>query len=121
MYDQSVSPFHRFLVYISPKEGIAMPNIQVDYTSVQSTASQLTAGQHELETQLTRLKGLIDNLVSSGFVTDQASGRFQQSYAQWDTGTRNAIMGLEGMSAFLNAVISQHQQLDATLTQSAGA
>ncbi len=100
---------------------VVMANVHVDYEALRSTASRLSAGQTEMETQLTQLKGLIDNLVTSGFITDQASGKFQQSYQQWDTGTRNAIAGLAGMSGFLNTAVSQHEQLDTTLTQSAGA
>ncbi len=95
-------------------------SIKVTYEELQSTAGQLNTGREEMVAQLTRLKGLVDSLVSSGFVTDQASGRFQQSYQQWNTGASNAIQGLEGMSAFLNQAISRHQQLDSELGQSAG-
>lgn len=97
-----------------------MPNIQVDYEQLRSTAGQLKSGQQEVEGQLQRLKTTVDNLVASGFVTDQASGKFQQSYEQWNTGAKNVIAGLEGMSSFLNTAINQHQQLDSTLSQSAG-
>ncbi len=97
-----------------------MANVHVDYGALENAASRLTGGQHEMESQLVQLKSLIDSLVTSGFITDQASGKFQQSYEQWNTGTRNAIAGLEGMSGFLNKAISQHQQLDATLSRSAG-
>jgi hypothetical protein len=63
---------------------------------------------------------MIDNLVSSGFVTDVASGKFQQSYEQWNTGAKNVIGGLEGMTSFLNRAIEQHTQLDTQLGQSTG-
>ncbi|AEH10404.1 MULTISPECIES: WXG100 family type VII secretion target [Protofrankia] len=97
-----------------------MANVHVDYGALQNAASRLTGGQHEMESQLAQLKSLIDSLVSSGFITDQASGKFQQSYDQWNTGTRNAIAGLEGMSAFLNKAVTEHQQLDSVLSQSTG-
>lgn len=61
-------------------------SISVKYEDLQSTATQLNSGREEMVANLTRLKGLVDALVSSGFVTDQASGRFQQSYQQWNTG-----------------------------------
>ena len=97
-----------------------MPNVQVDYEQLKSSASQLRSGQQEVEGMLTRLKTMIDNLVTSGFVTDQASGKFQQSYDQWNTGAKNVIAGLDGMSSFLTSAVNQHQQLDTTLGQSAG-
>jgi WXG100 family type VII secretion target len=97
-----------------------MANIQVDYEAVRSTATALSRAQTDLENQLTTLKGMIDNLVTSGFITDQASGRFHTSYTNWDTGTRQAITGLDGMSRFLTGVVTQHEQLDSSLGSAAG-
>jgi WXG100 family type VII secretion target len=96
-------------------------SIKVTYEDLQNTATQLTSGREEMISQLTRLKGLVDGLVASGFVTDTASGRFSDSYGQWNTGASNVIQGLEGMSSFLNTAIAKHQQLDSELGQSAGA
>jgi WXG100 family type VII secretion target len=92
----------------------------VDYQELQRSASQLKSGQQDIESQLGRLKSMIDSLVSSGFVTDQASGRFQQSYDQWNNGAKNVIQGLQGMSSFLEKAIAQHQQLDSELSKSTG-
>ncbi|MBL7487206.1 WXG100 family type VII secretion target [Frankia sp. AgB1.9] len=97
-----------------------MANIQVDYEAIRSTATALSRAHTDMEGQLTTLKGLIDNLVTSGFITDQASGRFHEAYVSWDTGTRQAMSGLTGMSRFLTDAISQHEQLDVTLGQAAG-
>ena len=97
-----------------------MANVHVDYQQLQSSATQLKSGQDEVEALLARLKSMIDNLVASGFVTDQASGKFHQSYEQWNTGARNVIAGLEGMTGFLRTAIGQHQQLDSQLSQSTG-
>jgi WXG100 family type VII secretion target len=93
-------------------------NVHVDYQELQRTSSQLKSGQQDVEGQLARLKSMIDNLVSSGFVTDQASGKFQQSYEQWNSGAKNVIQGLQGMSSFLEKAIAQHQQLDTELSKS---
>jgi WXG100 family type VII secretion target len=97
-----------------------VPNVHVDYQELQRSAAQLKSGQQDIESQLGRLKSMIDSLVSSGFVTDQASGRFQQSYDQWNNGAKNVIQGLQGMSSFLEKAIAQHQQLDAELSKGTG-
>jgi WXG100 family type VII secretion target len=97
-----------------------MPNVQVDYEQLRTSAAQLKTAQQDVEGQLARLKSMIDNLVSSGFVTDVASGKFQQSYDQWNTGAKNVIGGLEGMTSFLTRAIEQHTQLDTQLGQSTG-
>jgi len=97
-----------------------MANVLVDYQELTVTAGRLSTGQQEVEQQLMSLKAAVDQLVASGFVTDQASGRFQQSYQQWTTGAKNVMAGLEGMSGFLRKAIADHQQLDSGLAQSAG-
>jgi len=97
-----------------------MANVHVDYEQLQSSASQLRTAQQDVEGQLGRLKAMIENLVGSGFVTEQASGKFRESYVQWNTGAANVMRGLEGMSTFLNRAIEQHRQLDTTLSQNAG-
>lgn len=97
-----------------------MANVHVDYQELQRNASQLKSGQQDIESQLARLKSMIDNLVASGFVTDQASGKFQQSYDQWNSGAKNVIQGLQGMSTFLDKAVAQHQQLDTELSKSTG-
>ena len=73
-----------------------------------------------METQLGRLKTMSDDLVGSGFVTDHASTKFQESYDQCNTGAKNVIGGLAGMTSFLNSTVAKHQDLDSQLSQSAG-
>jgi WXG100 family type VII secretion target len=104
------------------REGVwfAVANVHVDYGQLESAAGQLSAAQQELESQLARLKSIVDQLVGAGFATDQASGRFHASYEQWNNGAKNVVAGLYGMSSFLKTAVQQHQQLDASLGQQAG-
>lgn len=97
-----------------------MANVHLDYQQLQGSASQLQNGKQEIETQLDRLQTMIRNLVGSGFATDQASGKFRDSYEQWTLGAKNVVGGLEGMTSFLNNAITQHQELDRRLSQSTG-
>ena len=57
-----------------------MANMNVTYAELEQVASQLQSGQGELEGILARLQSLVEQLVSAGFQTDQASGAFQASY-----------------------------------------
>jgi WXG100 family type VII secretion target len=95
-----------------------MANILVNYADLDSSANALKTGQQEVESQLARLKAMIDGLVQGGFKTDLASTKFQQSYEQWTNGARNVIGGLDGMTSFLRTTVAQHQQLDQQLSQS---
>ncbi|RBY80898.1 type VII secretion protein [Geodermatophilus sp. TF02-6] len=95
-------------------------NINVGYQELESCATQLSTAQQDMISELARLKSMIDNLVQGGFRTDLASGKFQQSYAQWDTGAKNVIQGLEGMSSFLKTTVKEHRDLDDRLSRSTG-
>jgi WXG100 family type VII secretion target len=97
-----------------------MAKIHVDYEQLERSASRLRDAQQDIEGQLGRLKTMIDGLVESGFSTEVASGKFRQSYEQWNTGAKNVIGGLEGMNGFLKRAIQQHRDLDSQLGQSSG-
>ena len=95
--------------------GIIMANVNVAYEDLNNVASQLKSGQQELTDILNKLKGQVDQLVSSGFRTDQASGAFQSSYEQFTTGATQTVEGLDGMSQFLNKTQEALSDLDTQL------
>lgn len=72
-----------------------MANMNVTYAELDTTANQLTQGQGDLEQILSNLQQIVGNLVSSGFVTDAASGAFQQSYDDFTSGAKQTVAGLE--------------------------
>ncbi len=71
-----------------------MANLNVSYDEIDNAATQLTSGQTQLEDQLQQLQTYIQNLVSSGFVTDQASGVFNETYEQFTTSARSTVANL---------------------------
>ncbi len=92
-----------------------MANINMTYSELENQASQLDSGRDEMQQKLDQLMAQVQSLVSSGFVTDQASGAFGESYSQFTTGARATIDGLTGMSQFLRVVSQQMSDLDAQL------
>ena len=97
-----------------------MANVRVTYGELHGVAGQLVAGKGQLEDQLSQLKRLVDGLVAEGFVTDSASGAFGVSYAEFDTGTRQVLSGLDGLSQFLNRAADQFRETDSSLASSLG-
>lgn len=78
-----------------------MANLNVTYGEMHDAASQLRAGKTEIEGQLSKLKAMVDGLVSGGYVTDKSSKAFQTSYEEFNTGVNKTIEGLEGMGQYL--------------------
>ncbi len=92
-----------------------MPNLNVTYAEMQSAARQLQAGEQTIEGDLTKLKHLVDNLVSSGYVTDTSSKHFHDSYVQFTTGATRMVQGLNGMAQYLDAAVKAFGDTDAQL------
>lgn len=97
-----------------------MANLNVTYEEMRTAANNLVSGKEQLVQQLSALQAQVNNLVSSGFVTDQASGAFQTSYDQFTKGTTEAVNGLDGMSMFLTSAADALQNVDSELARGIG-
>ena len=97
-----------------------MANVNVTYEELQAQASRFDAGRDEMQGVLDRLMREVESLTSSGFVTDQASVAFQDSYQQFTSGTTSAVNGIDGMSSFLRRAADTLAQVDAELAGALG-
>ena len=95
-----------------------MANVNVTYQQMEDAAGRLSHGRTEIDGMLAQLKGLVDQLVAEGYVTDSSSKSFQASYDEFNTGAKNMIEGLDGMAAYLNQAAATFRDAD---TQLAGA
>jgi WXG100 family type VII secretion target len=95
-----------------------MPNVNVTYGEMQSAASQLKAGETQMESDLSRLKQLVDGLVAGGYVTDSSSKQFEAAYTEFNSGATNMIQGLTSMGQYLDAAANAFQETDTQLAAS---
>jgi WXG100 family type VII secretion target len=94
-----------------------MSNISVNYAQLQATSSQIAKGRDAIFSELDQLKAKIDELVSSGFVTDSASKTFQNSYHRFANGARTTIQGLDEVIRFLRVAEQTMRDTDAKIAQ----
>ncbi len=92
-----------------------MANVKVSYQEIDSAAAKLNAGRNEIVLKLNELQSQINDLVSSGFVTDKASGAYQTNYDKFTKGASTTIEGLDGLSKFLTGTSAAMQELDSQL------
>ena len=95
-----------------------MPNMNVTYADMKDAAARLRQGQDEMNSKLTELGSLIDGLVGSGFQTDQASRTYNDTFDQFQAGTKQAIDALEGLAQFLDSAADALQNTDSELSNS---
>lgn len=92
-----------------------MANINVSYAEMEQSASQLGAGRDEITEKLRMLQTQISNLVSSGFVTDQASGKFNAAYNEYTVGANTVVAKLSEIQNFLTQTASALREMDAQI------
>ena len=92
-----------------------MANLNVSYQDMQTEATALRQGQADINDKLTQLRTRIQNLVTSGFVTDAASGAFNQAYEQFNNGATQTISALESLATNLQSMADTLQQTDQEL------
>ncbi len=97
-----------------------MANLNVSDDDMRQQAQGLRTGQQEITDKLNMLKTQISNLVSSGFVTDSASGAFNASYEQFTHGANQTISALNSLAGNLENMANTLQQTDQQLAQQMG-
>lgn len=94
-----------------------MPNVNVSYQEMQFQAAKLRAEYQETSSRLQAMQSDIEGLVSTGFVTDSASGQFAAAYATFNHGAQQALAGLEAMALYLDQAAAAFESVDAELAR----
>ena len=92
-----------------------MANINVSYAEIEQAASQLGNGRDEITTKLQSLRTQIGNLVSSGFVTDQASVKFNAAYSEYTASANTVVNKLNEIQTFLTQTANAIRDMDAQI------
>lgn len=92
-----------------------MANINVSYAEIEQAASQLGSGRDEIAQRLRGMQTHISGLVSSGFVTDQASAKFDGAYGEYTASASTVIEKLTEIQTFLTQTSNAMRELDAQI------
>jgi len=92
-----------------------MSNINVSFTEIEHAAAHLGQGCEEITSKLRSLQLQIQNLVSSGFVTDQASVKFNGAYDEYTVSANTVVAKLGEMQQFLLQTANAMRDMDAQI------
>lgn len=92
-----------------------MANINVSYSEIEQAATQLGTGRDEITEKLRLLQSQINNLVASGFVTDQASGKFNAAYNDYTVSANTVVQKLTEIQSFLTQTATAMRDMDSQL------
>ncbi|MGL5857620.1 MAG: WXG100 family type VII secretion target [Angustibacter sp.] len=76
-------------------------DISISHERMQAEATNLANTKNQLEQDLTTLQAKIQQLISDGFVTQDASKSFGDAHERWTQAARSCVSELELMSQYL--------------------
>lgn len=92
-----------------------MSNLNVTYSEMEDAASRMQQEASDMEAKLQQLRTMVSNLVADGYVTDQSSKRFDDSYQELDNGGKQVMEGLHGMAKYLKEAAEALRRTDEEL------
>ena len=95
-----------------------MANLNITYAEMSDSASKMRNNKNDIDSRLTECKGIVDSLVGSGFVTDQASGKFDEVHTEFVNSANQVMETLEQLSQWLDKAVEALRDMDSQLASS---
>jgi WXG100 family type VII secretion target len=94
-----------------------MALIKVTSEDLANASAQLSTGSQEIDTQLSTMHNLVQDLVSSDW-QGAASSSFESLYQEWNTSAANLREALDGISKLLANAASSYATTEQHIQQS---
>jgi uncharacterized protein YukE len=95
-----------------------MADMRVTYQEMSDTATRLRNNKNEVVARLSDCKKIVEGLVSNGFVTQQASGKFDEVSTKFVTSSKEAMETLETLSGWLDKAVEALRRMDQEMANS---
>jgi WXG100 family type VII secretion target len=95
-----------------------MANLNITYAEMSDSATRMRNSKNDIDAKLNECKIIVDNLTRSGFVTDQASGRFDEIHTEFVNSADQVMGTLEQLSQWLDKAVQAMQDMDSQLASS---
>ncbi|MCX4751308.1 WXG100 family type VII secretion target [Kitasatospora sp. NBC_01287] len=95
-----------------------MANLNVTYQEMSDTATTMRNNKADIDDKLTQCKSIVDSLTANGFVTEQASGKFDEVHTEFVTSANQAMDTLDQLSQWLDKAVAALRDMDTQLSSS---
>ena len=95
-----------------------MANLNITYAEMSDSASKMRNNKNDIDAKLTECKNIVDSLTGSGFVTDQASGTFDEVHTQFFSSANQVMETLDQLSQWLDKAVEALRDMDSQLASS---
>lgn len=97
-----------------------MANLNVTYDEMDQQATRLEQSRDSITQQLQQSQSQVQSLVSSGFVTDSASGAFEQSVTDFVQSANRTIETLGTLAGNLRNTANAYRETDQQIASQMG-
>lgn len=94
---------------------MAGASLNVSYQDLRDAKTKLDREKTEIEAQLTGVRTFLSGLVSSGFATQHASGKFDEAAETFVTGAKDVLKGLNDLGSYLAQTATALDEVDQAL------
>ena len=95
-----------------------MANLNVTYSEMSDSATKMRNDKNDIDAKLTECKSIVDDLTNSGFVTDQASGKFDEVHSEFITSANKVMETLDQLSQWLDKAVDAMRDMDSQMAGS---
>jgi WXG100 family type VII secretion target len=95
-----------------------MANLNITYAEMSDSANRMRNNKNEIDSRLTECKQIVDQLTTSGFVTDQASGKFDEVHMEFNTAATQVMETVTQLSEWLDKAVEALRDMDTQLAGS---
>jgi WXG100 family type VII secretion target len=95
-----------------------MANLNITYAEMSDSANRMRNNKTDIDDKLNECKTIVDNLTSDGFVTEQASGKFDEVHTEFVTSANQAMDTLDTLSQWLDKAVDAMREMDSQLSGS---
>jgi WXG100 family type VII secretion target len=95
-----------------------MANINATYHEMSDTATRMRNNKTDIDEKLRECMNIVDQLTTSGFVTEQASGKFEETHHEFNTSATTAMETLDQLSIWLDKAVEALREMDTNLAGS---
>lgn len=95
-----------------------MANLNVTYAEMSDSASKMRNDKNDIDAKLTECKSIVDDLTNSGFVTDQASGKFDEVHTEFVNSANKVMETLDQLSQWLDKAVDGMRDMDTQMANS---
>jgi uncharacterized protein YukE len=92
-----------------------MVSLNITEKELSDSAARMRDNKGDIDAKLAECKAIVDNLAGSGFVTDQASGKFDEVHTEFVNAATELMENLDLLAGWMDKAVGALRAMDTRL------